>query len=398
MRLAPKLLPLAALLFSACVHSRHPLLAITHVSVIDVQSGTTTPDQTVLIGDGRILSVDSTKPVDAHIIDGTGRYLIPGLWGMHVHMEAADLRAFLAFGITDVRDMGGDLEELLRWRRKTAEDPSTGPRIVLAGPVLRGPQSDSDSGSSGGWVIRSAKEGRHAVDSLAVRGVDFIKVHEGLSPEAYLTIANEAGTRHLSFVGHVPASLSPIQVSDAGERSIEHFEFLPDACLYLLGPSDRKPSTPPEDCTTTALDSLFGHLGRNSTWLDPTIGSFRIFAPQQFPEIVAGFAALVPEIKTQQIRVLARPDLGTRGIVAGAALPDELELLVRVGFSPLEALQAVTSSPAEFLGMTDSLGAIATGKIADLVLLRANPLQDIRNTRAIAVVIRGGRVEIGRAS
>jgi imidazolonepropionase-like amidohydrolase len=85
-----------------------------------------------------------------------------------------------------------------------------------------------------------------------------------------------------------------------------------------------------------------------------------------------------------------------RGIVAGAALHDELEPLVRVGFSPLEALQAATSGPAEFLGMTDSLGAVATGKIADLVLLRANPLQDIRNTRAIAAVIRGGRIVLER--
>jgi hypothetical protein len=137
MRLVPKLLPLAALLLSACIHSRPPLLAITHVSVIDVQSGAITPDQTVLIGDRRILRVDATKPVHAHIIDGTGHYVIPGLWDMHVHMEAADLRAFLAFGITGVRDMGGDLEELLGWRRQTAEDPSLGPRIVLAGPVLR---------------------------------------------------------------------------------------------------------------------------------------------------------------------------------------------------------------------------------------------------------------------
>ena len=390
----PFLAPLFGLLVTACVHRGDPTLAITHVAIIDVRTGRTTPAQTVLIRGRRILRIgsDTTVPQGVQTLDGHNGFLIPGLWDMHVHMDSTDLRAFLAFGITGVRDMGGDLGQLVAWRRRTTADPTTGPRLGFAGPVLRGPQSPTDSGSTSAVVIRTPEQGRRAVDSLADRGVDFIKVHEGLSREAYDTIVAESRARHLTFVGHVPAALTPLDVSDAGQKSIEHFEFVPDACLYLLGPAERRLATVPAACSAAALDSLFAHLARNRTWLDPTIGSFRIFAPQQFPAILAGFAALVPHIKSRHIPVLAGTDLGTRGIVAGAALHDELEFLVQAGFTPLEALQAATSKPAEFLGVADSLGTIAPGKIADLVLLSANPLSDIRNTRAIVAVVREGRI------
>jgi len=386
-------------LASACVHRNEATLAITHVSVIDVRSGVTALDQSVLIRQRKILRVVAGAPklsANTRTLDGHGGYLIPGLWDMHVHMDSTDLPAFLAFGITGVRDMGGDLAQLRAWRRVTTADPRAGPRMVFAGPVLRGPQSDADSGSASSVVIRTPEQGRRAVDSLAAAGVDFIKVHEALSRDAYDAIAAETKARHLTFVGHTPASLTPIAVSDAGQKSIEHFEFLPDECLYLLGPSDRLPSTPPPACQAAALDSLFAHLERNSTWLDPTIGSFRIFAPQQFPAIVAGFAALVPRLEAHHVRVLAGTDLGTRGIVAGAALHDELELLVQVGFTPLEALQAATTNPADFLGVTDSLGDVAPGHIADLVLLGADPLRDIRNSRSIAAVVHDGVIVVPR--
>jgi len=389
------MISLFALLATACVHRDDATLAITNVSLIDVQNGTTIPDQTVLIRGRRILGVTTgppTLPPNISTLDGHQGYLIPGLWDMHVHMDSSDLSAFLAFGITGVRDMGGDLAELLAWRRATTAAPRAGPRLVFAGPVLRGPRSDADSGSSSAVVIRTPEQGRRAVDSLAARGVDFIKVHEGLSREVYFAIAAEARRRHVAFVGHVPATLTPVEASDAGQKSIEHFEFLPDPCLFLLGPPDARPSAAPDQCTPSALDSLFAHLERNGTWLDPTIGSFRIFAPQQFPAIVAGFRALVPQLRTRHIRVFAGTDLGTRGIVAGAALHAELELMVQVGFTPLEALQAATIRPAEFLGVTDSLGTIAPGKIADLVLLSANPLEGIRHTRAIIAVVRDGQL------
>lgn len=398
LRLRQSLVLSSALLVTGCVH-RTPTLAITRVNVIDPGTGTTTPDQTVLIRGRRILRIAAgtpKPPAHSRTLDGHDGFLIPGLWDMHVHMDSTDLPAFLAFGITGVRDMGGDLAQLRAWRRMTSADARTGPRIAFAGPLLRGPRSDADSGSASSLVIRTAEQGRHAVDSLAAAGVDFIKVHEGLSRDAYDAIAAETKAWHLTFVGHTPASLTPLAASDAGQKSIEHFEFLPDECLDLLGPSDRRPTIQPPTCQPEALDSLLAHFDRNGTWLDPTIGSFRIFAPQQFPAIVTGFAALVPRLEAHHVRVLAGTDLGTRGIVAGAALHDELELLVQAGFTTLAALQAATTYPADFLGLADSLGVIAPGKVADLVLLGADPLRDIRNTRRIVAVVHNGVIVVPR--
>jgi hypothetical protein len=371
---------------------REPTLALTHVTVVDVPggggAGQTIPDQNVIIRGRRIVSMgnasDTRVPRGAQVMEGRGKYLIPGLWDMHVHLDSADLPALVQLGITGARDMGGDLEQLLSWRRRIAAGEITGPRLVIAGPLLRGPRAFTDSGP---WVIRSAAQGIRAVDSLAARHVDFIKVHEGLSRVAYFAIGREVHARHLSFVGHVPAALSPQTASDAGQRSIEHLEFLPDACL---------PGRPSPPCTQEDFDSLAAHLVKNGTWLDPTIGSFRIFAPQLFPAILAGFRDLVPLLRARQIGLLAGTDLGTTGIIPGVSLHDELALLVDAGFTPAEALRAATLNPAEFLGFTDSLGTIESGKIADLVLLDQDPLADIHNTRRIAAVIREGRVVVGR--
>jgi len=231
----------------------------------------------------------------------------------------------------------------------------------------------------------TAEQGIRAVDSLATRGVDFIKVHEGLSRDAYFAIVREARARHIPFVGHVPAGISPIEASDAGQLSIEHVEFIPDTCLGIFAATSTT-------CTHAALDSLLAHLARNGTWLDPTIGSFRIFAPTQWPAIFAGFKDLVPLLRAHHLGLLAGTDLGTTGIVPGASLHDELSLLVSAGYTPAEALRAATLNPARFLGLADSLGTVEPDKLADLVLLERDPLVDIRNTRSIAVVIQGGTI------
>lgn len=351
-----------------------PALALTHVTVIDVAAGAAIPDQTVVIRGRRIAIVGdagtTTVPDGAEVIDGSGKYLIPGLWDMHVHLDSSDLAALVRLGVTGARDMGGDLEQLLTWRRRIEAGELTGPRLVFAGPMLRG--------------ALTPEQGTRAVDSLAARGVDFIKVHEGLSRDAYFAIARRARAKHIPFAGHVPAGIGPVEASEAGQRSLEHLEFVPDACLSIFGPAGT--------CTPERLDLILEQVAKHDTWVDPTIGSFRIFAPQQFPAILAGFRDLVPMIRAHHIDLLAGTDLGTTGIVPGASLHDELALLVDAGFPPAEALRAATLNPARFLGLTDSLGSVARDKIADLVLLERDPLADIHNTRSIAAVIQGGKV------
>jgi imidazolonepropionase-like amidohydrolase len=172
-----------------------------------------------------------------------------------------------------------------------------------------------------------------------------------------------------------------VELAEAGLRGIEHFQFLPDRCLGVLDPA-RRGTRLPAGCDSTGIDALLRRLAVRGVWLEPTLSSFRVFAPTRWSGMQAGFARLVPS--------LAGTDLGSNGIVPGRSLHDELELLAGAGFSTAEALRSATLAPAQFLGLDDSLGQVAPGFLADLIVLEADPLADIRNTRRIAAVIRAG--------
>jgi len=383
---------------SGCGEQFPPPLAIEHVTVVDVVTGTLRPDQNVIL---RVRYIESfgpaaTTPVppEAERVDGTGKYLIPGLWDMHLHLNPGARDTLVAWGVTGARDMGGSVEELLAWRRADILDPRRGPRLMIAGPSLRGAGAPNDSGP---WVLRTPANARRAVDSLAMLGVDFVKVWEGLTRETYFAAVGAARARGLMVVGHVPAAVTPVEASDSGLASIEHLEFLPDPCLILFdGAARRARRTPPRGCDPAALDSLFAHLARNGTWLDPTISSFRTWVgPERFPALLAGFRDIVPLLRRNGVHLLVGTDIGSFGMVPGASLHDELALLVEAGLTPAEVLRAATLNPARFLRIDDLHGTIAVGKRADLVLLEGDPLADIRNTRRIAAVFRERRM-LGR--
>jgi imidazolonepropionase-like amidohydrolase len=388
-------LPLFLTATAACGRpTETPTLAITHVAVVDVERGLLLADRTVLVSGRRIVRVDSAPSVTtaavSQTIDGRGRVLVPGFWDMHVHVnDARTAGQLLSWGITGARVMGGDLEVTLALRAGIVEQRFRGPRLFVVGLALHGRESySSDTGLA---VVQTGEDARRAVDSLARRRVDFIKVHEGLSRDAWFAIARAARQRSIPLTGHVPAALTPEEAADSGLRSIEHLEFLPDRCLVLFDSTSRATGARlPAACQPPALAQSLEHLHRNGAWLDPTIGSFRVFAPRQFPSILAGFADLARQIRDARLPILAGTDLGSAGIVPGASLHDEMALLVDAGFSPAEALRAATRNPTLFLGVGDSLGRVDSGYVADLVLLDGDPLSDIQNTRRIAGVIQAG--------
>jgi len=376
-------------------------IAITHVTVIDVRAGTIRKDMTVLIVGDRISAVRAAKEKERlpakeiEVIDGRGKYLIPGLWDMHAHSDGDDraLHLFIAYGITGIRDMAGDAAKLADARRRITSGELTGPRLVFSGPMLEGPPSQADDWT---WIIHSPGEARNAIERLVELRVDFIKVHDGLARESYLAIAAASRERGISFVGHVPASMTPAEASDLDQKSIEHLEFVPKSCHALFdsvvsGASRNLPS----GCDPQSLDELLYRFAHNGTWLDPTIQSFRYWAPTEWSAIFSEFRQLVPSIQQNHISILAGTDsssvLEQKGDPPGTSLHDELALLVGAGFTPSEALRAATWNPALFLGLSDSLGTIEAGKTASMVLLEANPLEDIRNTERIVAVISEGR-------
>ena len=465
---AMNLLALTGLLLLAQPADTVPPVVISHVTVITGTDAAPLTDRTVILAGGRIQSIVpaalARPPRGATLVDGRGRFLIPGLWDMHTHLanrpllhagtQVAPLDAnrtyvlplLLSYGVTGVRDMAGDLATLKRWRQAIAAGTLLGPHLVFTGkklgkaPVVPGAP----------YPIQSDDDVRASVRALRQGGADFIKV-DGLAGRFYPGLFRLADSVGLQVVGHTAIDLGAVKVAQLGQRSIEHLDGLVLACSaedealradalaekgWWRGLLTRVGLSDPEEnfreryrrmLATQSLqqtDSVLQVFRTHETWQVPTLvmlRDIRLLPPSatlrvELDSLAAPEAGEPPpdvrwvgdttlphqlfrrerDILGQMIDagvpILAGTDGpgGTR--LPGAALHDELQLLVDAGMTPLQALQAATSAPARFLGAADSLGTVAEGKVADLVLLDADPLADIGNTRQIRSVFLRGRL------
>lgn len=404
-------------------------LVLTNVTVIDVTGAPTKSKMTVVMTGKRITALGKTGkvriPKNAQVIDATGKFLIPGLWDMHTHLSFyADTKqppftafpALISNGVTGVRDMGGNFEQIDRWRKEIAAEAITGPRIVQAGPYVDGPKKMNEFRASLTVVVNNAEEARAAVRTLKGRGVDFIKVHNGISRDAYLALADECLKQGIPLATHLPRSVRIAAASDARTRSLEHIEILSESIAFDVAPGEKPKDalTAIGELTDEKAKNLFARFARNGTWYTPTLVGYHSFV-QEAEENVAkepakwkdAFAArqklfnrfkqLVGLMQKSGVGLLAATDFARKRDAypypvpqPGADLHAELAFLVESGLTPLEALQTATLNPAKYLNIQKDYGTVAKGKVADLVLLEANPLDDIRNTRRInAVVVNG---------
>jgi imidazolonepropionase-like amidohydrolase len=442
--------------FNGCKKPQDSVLAITHVTVIDMTGAPPTLDQTVFVEKEKIVAVGSTSsisiPPDAKILDARGKFLIPGLGDMHVHLTGAGepngsrkffLPLLIANGITSVRDVGGYLDSLIPLRKEIEEGKRLGPRIVFAGPYLDG----DPPAFQPAIVVKSRDEAEAAVQTLKQRGVDFIKVQSNLSREAYFAIADAAQDQNIPFIGHVPDRVTAREAADSGQRSIEHLTNVLRHCSTkeadLMRTQFRDSSRGGQLAwQRELLDSysdqraaeLLAKFREQNTWQTPTLILLRDVAfPSAGPNLTAdarlkyvprkllatwneGYRrqinattsaqfsmrkallerslSIVGQMQKANVKILAGTDSAAPYVLPGFSLHEELALLVQAGLTPMEALQTATRNPAEFLGKLDSQGTIAVGKDADLVLLDANPLDDIHNTQKIrAVVARGNLLD-----
>jgi hypothetical protein len=419
-------------------------LVLAHVTVIDPATGATRPDMTVAIAYERISSVakhvPGKIPKNAKVIDATGKFLIPGLWDMHVHTFFGDwvpggkevtLPLFVANGVTGVRDMGSDLDPILAARKDILWHTLLGPRMVVAGPMLDGPKTQFPASIA----ITTPEDGRRAVDMLKSRGVDFIKIQSGVPRDAYFAIAEECKKQSLTFVGHVPDAIRASEASNGGQKSFEHligiFEGSSTAeDAFLKGP--KSPGRFLDTYNAANESALIQLLAKNHTWQCPTLfwelGQWLVdtvnvsadpdakYAPRSWrekswPKFTAGILKdldtdplpvrekfvqheleIVRRLHQAGVPFLAGTDTPAGvDILPGFSLHYELQRFVAAGFTPLEALQTATINPARFLGKEADFGTIGPGKIADLVLLDANPLDNIANTQKISAVILASR-------
>jgi imidazolonepropionase-like amidohydrolase len=368
-------------------------LAITDVTVVDGTRNSGRPHMTVVISGGRIVAVDPVAraviPSHATIIHGGGKFLIPGLWDMHVHLAKAGASSpglFVANGVTSVRDMGGDFAVVKRWRDEIAADLRVGPRIRTAGPILESAERVRRMKARGTVEpvdrfrapVADTADARRVVDSVARLGVDFVKVRTATSPAVYAAIASSARRAGLTLAAH--GDIVPLEdMLRAGQRSIEHAIF---------------PSLQKRDSSTRA--SLVRGLAQARVAIVPTMVNY-----YQWLLVPPADARRVIEDSLGRIdarrRYVTGYPLGTDAAVAlmypGFSLRDELGYFVdMIGMTPLEALRSATRLAAEFSGVADSLGTVEVGKVADVVLLDADPLVDIRHVGRIRAVIMGGRL------
>jgi imidazolonepropionase-like amidohydrolase len=423
-----------------------PSLVIRHASVIDPRDGTIQSDRSIAIQEDRIIAVadPGAFPDAVRTIDATGKYVIPGLWDMHVHTffgtwvpggKEVTLPLFIANGVTGVRDMGSELEPILAVRDAIAQRRMIGPRMVIAGPMLDGPKTQFPASIA----ISTPEDGRRAVAMLAARGVDFIKIQSYVPRDAYFAIAEDCRRRGLVFAGHVPDAVRGAEAANAGQKSFEHligiFEGSSTAEDAMLA-GGKTPGRFLDTYDAGRETSLTQILVAHQTWQCPTLfwerGQWLVdaidvsrdpdgqYAPvswrdKSWPRFTRSILeqldtdplavrrrfvdhelGLVRRLHDAGLAFLAGTDTPAGvDVIPGASLHHELARFVDAGFTPLAALQTATINPARFLGRSD-LGTVEPGKLADLVVLDKNPLADIANTRAIAAVVVAGRY-LGRS-
>jgi hypothetical protein len=425
-------------------------ICIVHVTVIDTASGKENRDRVVTISGDRIAGIAAGSAVapagSCTVIDGTGKYLIPGLWDMHAHGSQFDgvLPLYVANGVTGIREMAGPLDAN-QFRRELAARHVVAPHIYLGSPLIDG---DPPMWPNISIAVKNATQGRSAVDTQKKNGADFIKVYSGLNREGYDAILDESKRQGIPVEGHVPDVVTAWEASREGQRSFEHLQAVPLACSsreaelrtkVFAAQNDQQADPLFLEALRTRDDekcrSLFALLKKNGSWQTPTLTVHHYFAwpadhhasddarlryfsggPRDLltlegdprlkgwtakeysvaRELFAAYESFVGFMFANGVPMLAGSDSMNPYIFPGFSIHDELAYFVESGVTPLGALQAATLNPALFMNAKEKYGSVTPGKLADLVLLDADPLADIHNTSKIYEVFLAGE-EFDRA-
>ena len=427
-------------------------LAFTRVTIIDVAAkdprNALQPNQTVVVTGDRIADVGSQVriPDGARVIDASGKYLIPGLWDMDVLATYTVFPFYVVNGVTGVRDIGSPrrIEALLDLRKRAAEGRVVAPRIVATGRPLDG----LFPGRAHHTPVANEAAARQGVVALKESGADFVTVFDMLSREAYLAVADEAKRQGMPFVGSVPMTVNAAEASNAGQRTIQRIPTMLTSCsnraeeiIRTYADVLRAPTARPqgfrvpwqtlvETYDPNRAAALFSVLAKNGTFVTPMLGHWanvhlefqkdhtndprtKYLLPElkqfwastqaQFEKEFEEFREIGPAVTQKLLEMVKGMNSAGVRLLAGSGTPghpfewpgfslhEELEWLVKAGLTPMEAIQAATLNPARYLGKEKELGTVERGKLADLVLLDNNPLEDIRYTRRIAAVLANGK-------
>lgn len=443
--------------------SADPVLAITNVTILDATQQT--DGATVLIAGTKIQTVggEIAVPDGATVIDGTDKFLIPGLWDAHVHLSYypnlgidTEYPLYIANGITSVRDTGGLIDIVVPMRDAARVEGAIAPRVHVAGPLVDGAQRVY-AGLMGrpniSVGVSTPDEARAQIDALHAAGVDLIKLYEMNTPETFMAAAKRANELGLPITAHVPLSMDAVAAAESGVDGMEHLRNLELSCAanyqallkertQVLAQSlnedggtlrsalhgmQRYVAIEAQD--TERCNDVIAALAREEVFQTPTLtvntfisaplaaqpswretymylppdvqeqwraGGTRMEESLKTREVNTTFSdwsfAMVKKLQYGGVKIMAGTDNPIGFLTPGFALHEELALLVETGLTPMEALTAATLHPAQFMKLDDKMGTVEAGKLADLVLLNADPRDDIRNTQSIDTVVKDGRV------
>jgi imidazolonepropionase-like amidohydrolase len=342
-------------------------IAILNVNVVPMDQNRVLRSQTVLVENGRITAIgpsaDVHAPAGALRIDGKGGYLLPGLIDMHVHIRSAELARYVDAGVTSVRNMWG-YEELPAIIRDIDAGARKGPRVFSL--------TAGFDASPAQWPQTQITDDPAVLDPLVDHqyelGFREIKVYQKVSRAAYDTLVAIAKRKGMTFAGHMPPLVGLTHVLASGQRSIEHLGG------YSVG---------------SQLESQANATVQAGTYICPTLA---VQSQLSSPTRAAELRSITGALYVRGVKLLAGSDAGIDVTQPGTSIHEELEMLVSSGLTPFDALLGATRTAAEYLGQTSEIGTIGVGKEADLILIRSNPLQDIKATRAIDAVIMNGRL------
>lgn len=365
-------------------------LAFTGVTVIPMRPDAVLEERTVTVQEGRIVRIGPARsvevPEDARVVDGEGRFLMPGLADMHVHLDREDLGAYLAAGITTVRNMWG-----FPGVREMGEEIAAG---RLAGPRIHGVSPGLDA-SPPRWPYTQIVDDPAAADSVVEAqrraGWTVLKVYQKLGRAAYDSIVAAARRRDMAWVGHTPTAVGLDRVLESGQRSVEHL----GGYEVLAGTGGHRGPAAWAEAEPSRMDALAARTAEAGVWNCPTL-SIQLRMGRGLPEETRARGAenrrrMVGALHAAGGGILAGTDAGIGVTEPGRSLATELRELVKAGLSPFDALVAATRAPAEFLGAGEVAGIIREGARADLLLLEANPLEDVGAVKAVAGVMADGR-------
>ncbi|MDH7447160.1 amidohydrolase family protein [Aquimarina sp. 2201CG14-23] len=428
-------------------------IVISNVNLIEIENGNISK-KTMYINDGKIVKLENNDSTNNYItknkIDGTEKFLLPGFWDNHIHLRGGDalidenknlLPLFIANGITTIRDAGGDLTtEVIKWKKEIEGNKLIGPTIYTSGPKLDG----ANATWAGSLVIESSEDVTKALDSLARIPSDFVKIYDSrISRENYLEILKQATNRGVISSGHMPFTVELNEAIDAGIGAIEHLYYILKGCSSEEA-SITQAIISKELSFWDAMDSLittyndstaqktFSQLKDNNTYVVPTLhignilsyldevdhsndpylkiigkGIIKTYdgrikralsasdeAKKSRKELNAFFKKLTKYLQEADVKLLAGSDSGAYNsyTYSGISLHKELEAMVSVGLTPLEAIQTSAYHGSKYLKKNKTSGTIEIGKDSDLVILHENPLLNIKNTQNIFRVVKGQKI------